>query len=136
MLVGSEEAMASARLYRKRLGGGMRQAGVLAAAGLIALEEMPARLGEDHANARFLADALSRIQGIQVTHRVQTNIVIFDVAGTGLGGAEMSARLKACGVLINAVRGTVMRLVTHFDVARADCERAAEVLARVAWGDK
>ena len=136
MLVGSEEAMASARLYRKRLGGGMRQAGVLAAAGLIALEEMPARLGEDHANARFLADALSRIQGIQVTHRVETNIVIFDVAGTGLGGAEMSARLKACGVLINAVRGTVMRLVTHFDVARADCERAAEVLARVAWGDK
>ena len=136
MLVGSEEAMASARLNRKRLGGGMRQAGVLAAAGLIALEEMPARLGEDHANARFLADALSRIQGIQVTHRVQTNIVIFDVAGTGLGGAEMSARLKAGGVLINAVRGTVMRLVTHFDAPRADCERAAEVLARVAWGDK
>jgi threonine aldolase len=134
MLVGSEETIAGARLYRKRLGGGMRQVGVLAAAGLIALEEMPARLCEDHENARFLADALSRTPGIRVTHEVQTNIVIFDVAGTGLPGAEMSARLKARGVRINAVRGTVMRLVTHLDVNRADCERAADALAELAVG--
>ncbi len=128
MLVGDEDVIAAARLYRKRLGGGMRQAGVLAAAGLIALEEMPARLCQDHENARFLADALSRIPGIRVTHEVQTNIVIFDVAGTGLSGADLSARLKSRGVLINAVRGTVMRLVTHLDVSRADCETAAGLI--------
>jgi threonine aldolase len=101
---------------------------VLAAAGLIALEEMPQRLCQDHENARFLADCLSAIDGIRVTHEVQTNIVIFDVAGTGLSGAELSARLKARGVLINAVRGTLMRLVTHFDAPRADCESAAALI--------
>ena len=134
LVVGSAEAIARARLYRKRLGGGMRQAGVLAAAGLIALEEMPARLPEDHRNARFLADALSHTRGIAVPHEVQTNIVIFDVAGTGLTGAEMSARLKARGVLINPLRDARMRLVTHFDAPRADCERAAEALAEAAAG--
>jgi len=127
MLVGTAETIADARLCRKRLGGGMRQAGVLAAAGLIALEEMPARLGQDHANARFLADALSRIQGIQIVHEVQTNIVIFDVAATGLSPADLSARLKSRGVLMNPVRGTLMRFVTHLDVTRADCESAAEI---------
>jgi threonine aldolase len=132
MLVGSAEAIARGRLYRKRLGGGMRQVGVLAAAGLIALEEMPARLCEDHENARFLADALSRIRGIRVTHEIQTNIVIFDIAGTGLAATEVSTRLKARRVLINPVKGTLMRLVTHFDVSRAACERAAEVIAEVA----
>jgi threonine aldolase len=132
LLAGTREDIARARLYRKRLGGGMRQVGVLAAAGLIALEEMPARLHEDHHNARFLADALAHIPGITVVHEVQTNIVIFDVAGTGLTGAEMSARLKAQGVLINALRDTRMRLVTHFDVSRADCESAAETLAQAA----
>ena len=104
---------------------------MLAAAGLIALEEHPARLCQDHENARFLADALSRIHGITITHEVETNIVIFDVAGTGLAAAEISARLKARGVLINAVSGTLMRLVTHLDVNRAGCERAAEVIAEV-----
>jgi threonine aldolase len=130
MLAGTAETIADARLYRKRLGGGMRQAGVLAAAGLIALDEMPARLSEDHANARFLADAVSRIPGIQVVHEVQTNIVIFDVAATGVSGADLSARLKSRGVLMNPVRGTLMRLVTHLDVTRADCESAAEILAQ------
>ena len=127
MLVGTAETMAAARLFRKRLGGGMRQAGVLAAAGLIALEEGPARLSEDHANSRFLADALSRIKGIQIAHEVQTNIVIFDVAGTGLAAADLSARLKSRGVLMNPVRGTLMRFVTHLDASRADCEAAAEI---------
>jgi threonine aldolase len=131
MLVGTEEAIAAGRLYRKRLGGGMRQVGVLAAAGLIALEEMPARLCEDHENARFLADCLSRIDGVRIAHEVQTNIVIFDIAGTGVNGPELSARLKARGVLMNPVRGpgVLMRLVTHFDAPRADCERAAEMVS-------
>jgi threonine aldolase len=131
LLVGDTDAIARGRLYRKRLGGGMRQAGVLAAAGLIALEEMPARLCEDHENARFLADALAHMRGITVPHQVETNIVIFDVGGTGIAAPEISARLKARGVLINPVRGALMRLVTHLDVNRADCERAAGILAEV-----
>lgn len=131
ILVGTAEAIARARLYRKRLGGGMRQAGILAAAGLIALECMPARLCEDHENARFLADALARIPGIKVTPP-QTNIVFFDVAGTGISIGDFSARLKQRGVLINGVLGTEMRLLTHFDVNRADCERAAVVIEQVA----
>jgi threonine aldolase len=131
LLVGDGETIARARLYRKRLGGGMRQAGVLAAAGLIALEETPKRLCEDHENAKLFAEALAHTRGITVPHRVQTNIVIFDVGKTGLTGAEVSARLKARGVLINPVTGPLMRVVTHLDASRADCERAAEVLAEV-----
>ena len=93
MLVGTAEAIDRARGYRKRLGGGMRQAGVLAAAGLIALEEMPHRLGEDHANARFLAGELAKLPGIQIDPaRVQTNIVIFDITGTGLATTESDGR--------------------------------------------
>ncbi len=134
MLVGTAEAISQARLYRKRLGGGMRQAGILAAAGLIALEEMPVRLYQDHENARFLADALSRMPGISVPHEVQTNIVIFDVGGTGITIQEFSARLKARGILINGVSGTRMRLVTHMDASREDCERALTALAEVAAG--
>src|SRR5580698_5041796 len=78
MLVGSRETIAKARVYRKALGGGMRQAGVLAAAGLIALEEMPKRLGEDHANARLLAEAIAHCDAAEIDPtEVQTNIVIF-----------------------------------------------------------
>ena len=125
MLVGTSDDMARARLYRKRLGGGMRQAGVLAAAGWIALEQMPARLAQDHANARRMAEGLANIPGIQIDpSKVQTNIVIFDVSGTGRTSAEISARLKERGVLINGVNPRCMRLVTHMDVAAADCERA------------
>jgi threonine aldolase len=134
LLAGSAQDISRGRLYRKRLGGGMRQAGVLAAAGLIALEEMPARLGEDHANAWFLADGLARIAGVRVLHEVQTNIVIFDVGGTGLTIREFSARLKARGVLINGVSGTEMRLVTHNDMGRPDCESALRALEEVAAG--
>jgi threonine aldolase len=132
MLVGTAEAIARGRLYRKRLGGGMRQAGILAAAGLIALEEMPKRLDEDHRNARFLAEALDRIPGIRVAHRVETNIVIFDVSGTGLAPAELSRRLKQRGVLINGIDARHMRLLTHNDVDRPACERALELLGEAA----
>ena len=130
MLAGPAESIAKARLLRKRLGGGMRQAGVLAAAGLIALEETPKRLPEDHANARFLAEGLARIPGIQAwPHKVVTNIVIFDVSGTGHASAEISARLKTRGVLINPVNERLMRAVTHYDVDRAACARALEAFA-------
>jgi len=135
MLAGTAADIAQARLYRKRLGGGMRQAGVLAAAGLIALEDSPRHLIEDHRNARVMAKGLARIPGIQIDPaKVETNIVIFDVSGTGLTGAEISARLKERGVLINPVSSSVMRLVTHYDVDREGCELALAALAEVTAG--
>jgi threonine aldolase len=130
LLAGPANLVAKGRLYRKRLGGGMRQAGVLAAAGLVALEDTPRRLPEDHANARFLAEGLAQIPGIQVDpHKVATNIVIFEVGGTGLSSAEISARLKRRGVLINGIDANHMRAVTHYDVDRAACAAALEALA-------
>ena len=129
LLAGPAEAIARGRLYRKRLGGGMRQAGVLAAAGLIALEETPKLLADDHCNAKFVAEGLSRIPGIAVDPaKVMTNIVIFDVSGTGLASAEISARLKQRGLLINGINERQMRAVTHYDVDRAACEQALEAI--------
>jgi len=136
MLVGTAEAIERGRLYRKRLGGAMRQAGILAAAGLIALEEMPERLGEDHANARFLAEQLAKVPGLKVyLERVQTNIVVFDIAETGLATDEFEARLKTRGVLMNpAARPGEMRAVTHNDVTPEQCATAAGAVAEVAAG--
>ena len=132
MVVGSEDAIAEGRLYRKRLGGGMRQAGVLAAAGLIALEQMPQRLSEDHANAHLLARRASQIPGVQVDlARVQTNIVIIDSSASGIPAAEISARLKGEGILMNPIGPDKLRAVTHYDVSRADCERAGDLLESV-----
>jgi len=128
MLVGSAALMARARVYRKALGGGMRQAGVLAAAGLIALEDGPRHLAEDHANARFLAEALARTEGVVINlATVETNIVIFRLAA-GKGAAELSARLKARGVLVGAFGPNAVRVVTHRDVSRKDCIEAAQAL--------
>jgi threonine aldolase len=130
LVVGTRDRIAEARLYRKRLGGGMRQAGVLAAPGLIALEEMPQRLHEDHANARYLAEELANMPGVAVDmETVQTNIVIFDIAGTGLSSAEFSAALRSEGVLMNGVNARLVRAVTHCDVSRKDCERAVAAIA-------
>ena len=128
MLVGSAELIDQARIYRKALGGGMRQAGVLAAAGLIALEEMPARLHEDHANAKLLANSLAQLEGISINPAsVDTNIVIFELTGS-LAAAELSARLKARGILCSAVGPQTIRLVTHHDVTREGCLTAIEAL--------
>ena len=128
MLTGSAELMERARIYRKALGGGMRQAGVLAAAGLIALERGPGRLHEDHANARLLAEALSRIEGVAIdVESVETNIVIFRLTGER-SAAELVARLKARGILASAFGPDAIRLVTHLDVDRAACVTAAEAL--------
>ena len=133
LLAGSAEAIAQGRLYRKRLGGGMRQAGVLAAAGLLALEESPARLAEDHRNARFLAESLAQLPGISIDpQKVQTNIVIFDIAALGMPAADFSRALKSRGILANGVGPTRMRMVTHCDVSHADCARAIAILQDVA----
>ena len=129
MLVGSREHIARARSLRKALGGGMRQAGVLAAAGLIALREMPDRLGEDHRNARLLAESLASSSAVEIDlDAVQTNIVIFRLAR---GSApELVATLREGGLLTSAIGPDVVRLVTHFDVSREECRRAAETILR------
>ena len=133
ILVGPADKIAKGRMLRKRLGGGMRQAGILAAAGMIALVEMPKRLHEDHAHARLIAEGVANIKGIAIdAAKVATNIVIFDIAGTGKTGPEFSALLKSHGVLMNGIGGTLMRAVTHYDVSRADCKKAVEAVRRVA----
>ena len=132
MLAGTANAIARGRALRKRLGGGMRQAGMLAAAGLIALEEMPSRLYEDHANARFIADGLAKIPCLAVDpEKVCTNIVVFDIAATGLSFAELSGQLKSKGLLISTAGGTRARAVTHLNVSRKDCEVALQVMEEV-----
>jgi threonine aldolase len=132
ILAGPADLIAKGRLYRKRLGGGMRQAGVLAAAGLVALEESPAKLAVDHANARFLAQGLARIPGVQVDpEKVDSNVVVFDVSGTGHAPADVSARLKERGVLMNAINERCVRAVTHYDVDRSQCARAVEAASDV-----
>jgi threonine aldolase len=128
MLTGSAELIEEARVHRKALGGAMRQAGILAAAGLIALEEGPKRLHEDHANARLLAEALSHLEGVAINpSAVETNIVIFRVTGS-LSNYELVARLKERGILASTVGPESIRLVTHLDVSRADCIAATEAL--------
>jgi threonine aldolase len=130
ILAGPADLIAKGRLYRKRLGGGMRQVGVLAAACLIAMEESPKLLPCDHANARFLAEGLARIPGIQIApESVASNIAVFDVSATGVAPNEISAQLKRRGVLMNAINDRQMRAVTHYDVDRAACSQALETVA-------
>jgi threonine aldolase len=134
MLVGSRSFIEDARLVRKMLGGGMRQAGVVAAAGLVALDDGPKRLHIDHENARYLAEGLAELPRIKIDpSRVVTNILILDVAGTDLTAFEISKRLAEGGVLAGAASPTSLRLVTHLDVDRAGCERALQVM-RTALG--
>jgi threonine aldolase len=134
MLLGSRKAIERARVHRKALGGGMRQAGVLAAAGLIALHEMPERLCEDHANARLLADAVAvQPKAAEIDlDAVQTNIVIFTLRGKGGNGggdaAAFTAALKQKGVLVSAIGPHSIRFVTHYDVDRAACQKAAAIV--------
>ena len=130
MLAGPRHLMDEARLLRKRLGGGMRQAGVLAAAGLIAMNDSPKGLGADHANARFIAERLASMEGLKV-HPVETNIVIFDVSETGRVSKEISAALKERGVIMNGFTDKLMRAVTHYDVSRDQCAQAMDALEEV-----
>ncbi|MGH9354195.1 MAG: threonine aldolase family protein [Terriglobia bacterium] len=128
MLVGSRKFIEEARRVRKILGGGMRQAGVLAAAALVALEESPQRLHIDHANARFLACELAETPGLKIdSSKVVSNIMFTDISGTGLDASEFSRRLAERGVLVNG-HAQSMRFVTHCDVSRDDCARALEII--------
>ncbi|MGB7621748.1 MAG: GntG family PLP-dependent aldolase [Terriglobia bacterium] len=128
LLVGSRAFIEKARVYRKALGGGMRQVGVLGAAGLIALEKHPPKLSVDHAHAKRLATALATLPGIKINPaKVQTNILVFDISATGLDTPEFSKRLKERGVLANGIDATHMRMVTHYDVSRDDIEKTIQI---------
>ena len=130
MLVGSYGQMDRARLIRKGLGGGMRQAGILAAAGLIALEEGPKRLHEDHANARLIAERLAESPQVEIDlEAVRTNIVIFRLKD-GKGDAFL-AKLKERGILASSVGRHGIRFVTHRDVDRSACEVAARAAVEI-----
>ncbi len=120
ILLGTKDFIQEARIWRKRLGGRMRQVGILAAAGLIALEDGPKRLHEDHANARSLAVGLANISGISIdVEKVVTNIVIFDITGTGKTSAEIVAALKENDILAIGF-GDLIRMVTHLDISADD----------------
>ena len=132
LLVGSAELIDRGRIYRKALGGGMRQAGILAAAGLIALEQGPEKLAQDHANAKFLAEGLTQIDGIKIDPaKVQTNILICDISGTGLSSSDLSRELAGHNVLANGVGPQLIRFVTHLDVSRDQCAQALEVIGSI-----
>jgi threonine aldolase len=137
LLCGSRELVREGRRVRKMFGGGMRQAGVLAAAGLVALRQGPARLAADHANARLLAAAVAELPGVEIDlAAVRTNIVVFRVTARLLGGAPPAeglaaavlARLRAGGVLATQVSDDQVRMVTHRDAPRPRIERAIELL--------
>lgn len=131
LLVGSADFIEEARAWRKRLGGGMRQVGVLAAAGMVALEETPKILHVDHENAERLAEGLASIRGISIDPAsVRTNIVIFDVSGTGKTAGEICDGLLKEGILASPF-GTAIRMVTHFDVSAEDIEGTLKAMETV-----
>lgn len=128
LLAGSEEVMERAWRIRRRLGGGMRQAGILAAAGLYALDHHRGRLHEDHDRARRLADALAQLPGITITPP-ETNIVMIDIARPGLDAASVLARLEARGVLMSQFGPHRIRAVTHLDVDDDGVDHAIAAMA-------
>jgi threonine aldolase len=133
LVVGKQSFIDKARKMRKMLGGGMRQAGVLAAAGIIALTEMTQRLGEDHYNARRFAQSLAWIDGFEVDlETVQTNIVAVNLNEKTGTAAEWVAKLKANGVLVGAAGPRRLRFVFHNDVDRADLEKTLSTIANLA----
>ncbi len=132
VVCGNSDFIREARRSRKVLGGGMRQAGVLAAAGMVALSEMVDRLVEDHANARRLAVGLAGIAGLELDpERYKTNIIYFEVIKPGLGAAELAAALQQEGVRLLASGAHTLRAVTHYEVTAADIDYALNVMARI-----
>ena len=132
MIVGSRDFIEHCRVIRKTLGGGMRQVGVIAAAGLVALEEGPKRLHIDHENAKILAEGLAQNPRIRINpEKVQTNIVIYDVGETGLTSKQFLERLAQRKVLGGPVDARRVRMVTHLDVDRNDIEQAVRIIGEV-----
>ncbi|MBI2749744.1 MAG: aminotransferase class I/II-fold pyridoxal phosphate-dependent enzyme [Burkholderiales bacterium] len=135
LLAGSRELIERAVRYRRMFGGAMRQVGIFAAAGLYALEQNIERLAEDHANARRIAERLANSSRIALDlATVQTNIIVFGLAADAPDAATVVARARERGVLIFAFGPRMIRAVTHLDVSRTQCERAAEILVECAEG--
>ena len=129
MLAGPKDLITAATRHRRMLGGAMRQIGILAAACDYALTHNLARLAEDHANARLIANRLADVPGVVIhPERMATNIIVFELEGARLTATELVARTREAGVLINALSATKVRLVTHLDASLGDCERAAGVI--------
>jgi threonine aldolase len=132
VVAGSMGEIARAVRARRMFGGAMRQSGILAAAGLYALDHHLAGLADDHANARLIAERLSDLPGIALDlSTVETNIIVFHLAPSLTDAAQIAARAREAGVLISALGPRTVRAVTHRDVSRADCERAADLIATV-----
>jgi threonine aldolase len=132
LIAGSHDHIARARRARRMFGGAMRQSGILAAAGLYALDHNLARLVEDHASARLLAERLAELRGVELDlATVQSNIVIFRMGEGAPDAATIVARAHEKGVLISAFGVRTVRAVTHLDVNRDQCRRAADLLAEV-----
>ena len=131
LLCGSRDFIAEARRQRKMVGGGMRQAGIIAAAGIVALETMIDRLADDHANARVLAEGLAAIPGIELDPAcVQTNIVFFDLSN-GMTARQLAERVARDGVLIGGAGERRIRVVTHYGIERADVDAALAAIKSV-----
>ncbi len=135
VIVGSKDWIDRARKNRKMMGGGMRQAGIIAAAGIVALEKMVDRLAEDHENARLLAENLAEVRGLRIDmNTVQTNMVFVDVSGTGMTADQFSLAGLEYGVKFNPSDPMKVRFVTHKDVTREDVLEAVKVVRRIAGG--
>jgi threonine aldolase len=132
VLAGSRDFIRDARRLKHLFGGAMRQAGIIAAAGVYALQHHVARLADDHAHANMLAQALAELPTVELNPAdVETNIVIFDVAAAGRSANAIAEQLEKEGVRVSVVGRTKLRAVTHLDVSRQDIERAIEVFRRV-----
>lgn len=130
MLAGKKQFIDDAWRWKQRMGGAMRQAGMMAAACIYALDHHVDRLAEDHANARILVDALSKIEGVSV-QPADTNLVYFDLKGVGINARQFSDAIATHGVRVSIVDDTTLRAVTHLDTSRRLVEEAAEVMIRV-----
>ena len=132
LVAGSKSFIDRVHRFRKMFGGGMRQAGIIAAAGIHALDHHIERLKDDHQNARRLAVGLKEFKGVSIDPKhVETNIVIFDVSNTGMTGAQVSEAMKKEGVLIHAFSRTQIRLVTHLDITSEDIETALKAFEKI-----
>ncbi|MCM3121858.1 MULTISPECIES: low-specificity L-threonine aldolase [unclassified Mesobacillus] len=132
IIAGSSDFIKSARKWRKRLGGGMRQAGIIAAPGLIALTKMKDRLGEDQWNARILAEGIESIPGMKLARQPETNIVVADVTDLNITSEAFVEKLRSEGVISGTFGPTFVRFVTHYDVNEDQIQKAIEAIAKVA----
>ena len=133
LLTGSNEFIDRARKYRKMIGGGMRQAGIIAAAGIVALDQMVSRLEEDHYHAKLLADGLNNIEGLKVDmDTVQTNIIMCDIIEPGLNSSALVEVLKEEGILCTAINPERIRFVTHYYIRKEDVATTLYVINKLA----